>query len=139
LIFPSRSHSGLVLLMLSHDQPQRPSISPRSIARLTSEPPGYPVTSLTLAPNMVRRMVAKLSRSAPAPSPPSATGLASTSAQVLTALACQVAHRLALLVMLPSQVKLRASSLRSPSSGSTGRLRDIVPITVPSLGATENT
>ena len=34
------SQSGLVILMLDHDQPQRPSTSPRSIARLISLPPG---------------------------------------------------------------------------------------------------
>ena len=36
------------------------------------------------------------------------------------AVACQVAHRLELLAMLPSQVKLRPSNWASPSSGSIG-------------------
>ena len=40
LIRLSASHSDFVISMLDHDQPHRPSTSPRSMARLTSGPPG---------------------------------------------------------------------------------------------------
>ncbi len=60
-----------------------------------------------------------------------------TSCQVLMPTVCHIAHRLLLLAMLPIQVNARPSNLASPSSGSIGMLRDMVPNTLPSFGATE--
>jgi hypothetical protein len=40
LIFFSSIQAGCVALTLDHESAQRPSISPRSIARLISLPPG---------------------------------------------------------------------------------------------------
>jgi len=40
LIFFSSIHDWFVDLIALHDQPQRPSISPRCIAQLSSLPPG---------------------------------------------------------------------------------------------------
>jgi hypothetical protein len=94
------------------------------------------VTSLTLAPKTFFRMRAKLSGSDPEPSPASANGLVSASCQVWIGVACQLAQRLELLAMLPSQVKLRPSNGASPRSGSSGALRPIVAMTLPSFGAT---
>src|SRR4051794_11123536 len=100
----SLSQSPRVILMLVQDQPQRPSTSPRSIARLTSGPPGYPETSLSFAPSRLRSMIANMSGSEPGPSPPTVNGVLSMSLQVLTGDVCHVAHRLTWSLPLPSHV-----------------------------------
>src|ERR1700719_809613 len=120
--------------MLLQDQPQRPSTSPRSIARLMSLPPGHPVISFIFAPNTLRRSSAKLSVSEPVALPPMVKSLVNISAQVLTGEVYQVAQTLVSLVILPIQVNFIGSN-ESPRSGSVAMPRVAVAMTVPSRGA----
>ena len=87
---------------------------------------------------MLRIMVANMSGSEPEPSPPTVKSVFSMSSQVFTFEVCQVAHRLTWSLTLPSQVKRRASYCVAlpPISGSIAMPRPIMPIAVPSLGAT---
>ena len=75
--------------------------------------------------------------SEPAPSPPNVVSRASTSFQVFTGESCRVTHRLTSSVTLPIQVNLVLSNSALPSSGAMPWLREKVPMTEPSLGATE--
>ena len=94
------------------------------------------MTSLTLAPNTLRKISAKVSGSAPVALPPSVNSRRNMSSQLLVGELCQVAQMLVSLVTLPTQVNLVASNLASPSSGSVAMPRLTVASVVPSLGAT---
>src|ERR1700730_5836677 len=121
--------------MLLQDQPQRPSTSPRSIARLMALPPGHPVISFKFAPNTLRRSSAKLSVSEPVALPPLGRAGLRISAQILTGEVYQVAQTLVSLVILPIQVNFIGSNFESPKSGSVAMPRVAVAMTVPSRGA----
>src|SRR6516165_7958198 len=130
------SHSACRVLIVLHDSPHRPSTSARSMARTASLVPGYPLTSCALAPNRFLYSEAQISGSASAPRPPSFDGLLRKSLQVLIGEEFQVTHVVSSSVMLPSQVNFRLSN-SAWRSGAIPMLRENVPNTEPSFGATE--
>src|SRR5262245_26231744 len=107
LICRSVIQDGLLLLTPLHDQPQRPSISPFSIASDISLPPGYPVMTLILAPNTFLRTSANTPVSALYEAAPATKFLVRRSFQLLTADVCQPAQTLTSLPTLPSQLNFR--------------------------------
>src|SRR5262249_39788593 len=78
-----------------------------------------------------------MSGSASAPRPPNLDGLARKSFQFLIGDEFQVTQVVSSSVILPSQVNFRLSNSAWPRSGAMPMLRENVPSTEPSFGATE--
>ena len=78
-----------------------------------------------------------MSGSESAPKPPSLKGLLTKSSHVLIGDVFHVTQVVSSSVTLPSQVNLRLSKSACPSSGAIPMLRENVPMTEPSFGATE--
>src|SRR5262249_21189348 len=104
LISLCASQLDRVALTLPHDQPQRASTSPRSIARLISLPPGYPTTRRAFTSKMLRSILVNMSSSEPGPCPPTVNGIDNMSFQVLILEVFQDTHTDVSLLTLPIQV-----------------------------------
>src|SRR6185312_2837185 len=136
--FFSSIHFWWVDFTLDHDQPQRPCTSPRSMARPTSLPPGYPVTTFILVPSTPLTIFGNWSVSADELVPPTTSSLVSRSSNLVMPLVRQATQIETSLLALPIQVNFGPSNcaLALLSRGSKPVPRPMMPIAEPSFGAT---
>src|SRR3954470_13615422 len=108
LIFLSRSHSGVLVLMLDHGLTM-PSTSPRSKASCAEVGPWKPVTTLNLVPisSFISRGITTDDEVGPVPARITSRFLASS--MLLMSDACQVCSTSTFELIRPIQVYLRAS------------------------------
>src|SRR5262249_55520204 len=138
LIFLSRSHSGVVVLMLDHGLTMA-STSPRSSASEAEVGPAKPVTTLNLVPMSVLSRRRNTTDDEVGPVPATITSRFLASSMVRMPEAAQVWSTSTLELIRPTQVNLRASYWMPgvvPSTCPTATVCETKPITVPSCAAT---